>query len=330
MPRRPGIRASPGTRTGASSSCSARSRWAFPTRPSTHAMAAIKRKHRRRARRRPDGATRCEELAAGVPRRLPRAHRRSRFPPIPTSSSSARSRRCSGRGTASAPSITGASSGSRRTWPTAPRSTSARWCSATWATTRRPASASPAIRAPARTSSTASTWSTRRARTSSPASARPSRSRRWRRRCPELLPAARRAARQARGALPGGAGLRVHDRARPPLLPADPQRQDERAGDGDDLGRDVRRGADREGPGADPHQPDAARAAARAARSTPRTRRGRSRRACRRRPAPRRAASCSTRTRPSERGKQRRQGDPRARGDQARGHPRLLRRAGRS
>ncbi len=32
---RPAIRASPGTRTGASSSCSARSRWAFPTRRST-------------------------------------------------------------------------------------------------------------------------------------------------------------------------------------------------------------------------------------------------------------------------------------------------------
>ena len=58
----------------------------------------------------------------------------------------------------------------------APRSTSARWCSATAATTPAPASRSPATRRPARRASTATTCRTRRARTSSPASATPSRS----------------------------------------------------------------------------------------------------------------------------------------------------------
>ena len=52
------------------------------------------------------------------------------------------------------------------------RSTSRPWCSATWATTAPPAWPSPAIPPPARTSSTASTWSMPRARTWSPASAR--------------------------------------------------------------------------------------------------------------------------------------------------------------
>ncbi len=54
----------------------------------------------------------------------------------------------------------------------APPSTCRRWCSATWARPRRPASPSPAIRRPARTRSTASSWSTPRARTWWPASAR--------------------------------------------------------------------------------------------------------------------------------------------------------------
>ena len=53
----------------------------------------------------------------------------------------------------------------------APRSTSRRWCSATWARPRRPASPSPATPPPAPRSSTANSSSTRRARTSSPASA---------------------------------------------------------------------------------------------------------------------------------------------------------------
>ena len=86
-PRRPAIRASPTTPGGASSSSSARSRWACPTRRSTHAMAAVKRKH---------GAVQdvdldadaLQELAQALPRRLPRAHRRAASRPIPTSSSS--------------------------------------------------------------------------------------------------------------------------------------------------------------------------------------------------------------------------------------------------
>ena len=51
-------------------------------------------------------------------------------------------------------------------------STCRRWCSATWARPRPPASPSRAIPRPARRRSTASSWSMRRARTSSPASAR--------------------------------------------------------------------------------------------------------------------------------------------------------------
>ncbi len=65
----------------------------------------------------------------------------------------------------------------------APPPTSARWCSATWATTAAPASPSRATRPPARRSSTANTSSTPRARTWSPASARPRRSPSCRRTC---------------------------------------------------------------------------------------------------------------------------------------------------
>jgi phosphoenolpyruvate synthase/pyruvate phosphate dikinase len=55
-------------------------------------------------------------------------------------------------------------------------STCSRWCSATWAKAPPPASPSRAIPPPAKSASTANTWSTRRAKTSSPASARPRRS----------------------------------------------------------------------------------------------------------------------------------------------------------
>ena len=72
--------------------------------------------------------------------------------------------------TSRAPSPTAACTTSPRIG--APPSTSRPWCSATWARTAPPASPSPATPRPATTSSTASTWSTRRARTSSPASAR--------------------------------------------------------------------------------------------------------------------------------------------------------------
>ena len=142
------------------------------------------------------------------------------------------------------------------------------------------------------------------------------------------LPAARRAARQARGPLQGSAGLRVHDRARPALLPADPQRQDERAGDGDDVGRDVRGRADHEGPGAHAASTRSCSSSCSCRRSTRRTRRaagagpaglaGRGVGQHRvRRGHGRRARQATARGR-----------DPGARGDQARGHPRLLRRAG--
>ena len=173
---------------------------------------------------------------------------------IRTSSSSARSRRYSSRGTASARSTTGGSSGSRRPWPTARRSTSARWCSATWATTRPPASASPAIRPPARTSIYGEYLVNAQGedvvagiRTPKPIAA-------MAQEMPALYRQLLALRGEARGPLQGGAGLRVHDRARPALLPADAQRQDERAGDGDDVGRDVRGGPDLQGPGARPHQ----------------------------------------------------------------------------
>ena len=107
------------------------------------------------------------------------------------------------------------------------------------------------------------------------------------------------APRQARSALPGSAGLRVHDREGPPLLPADAQRQDERAGDGRDLRRDVRAGADQPRACAVAHQSDAAGAAARADARPAARRRRRSRRVSRHRRAPHRARSCSTPTPPS-------------------------------
>ena len=77
---------------------------------------------------------------------------------------------CSARGTTTAPSpIAGCTTSPT---PGARRSTCRRWSTATWATTRAPASPSRATRRPARTSSTASFSSTRRARTWSPACAR--------------------------------------------------------------------------------------------------------------------------------------------------------------
>ena len=84
-----------------------------------------------------------------------------------------RSTPSSTRGTPSGRSSTAAGSASRAT--PAPPSTSARWCSATWARTPAPASPSPATRAAARRASTATTCRTPRARTSSPASATPCR-----------------------------------------------------------------------------------------------------------------------------------------------------------
>ena len=111
--------------------------------------------------------------------------------------------------------------------------------------------------------------------------------------------AARHAPRQARIALQGSAGLRIHDRARPSLLPADAQRQDERACDGRDVRRDVRAGPDQPRAGARADQSDAAGAAARADARPASTRRPRSRRGSRPRRARRPAPSSSTPTPPS-------------------------------
>ncbi len=124
-----------------------------------------------------------------------RARRRpaATSPTIRWTSSGAPSRPCSRAGTPGAPSTTGSCTTSPTAW--APPSTSWRWCSATWARTRAPASPSPAIRPPASARSTASTCSTRRARTWSPASARRCRSRRSRTGCPASYQELERVAR---------------------------------------------------------------------------------------------------------------------------------------
>ena len=76
-------------------------------------------------------------------RRWSRSSGASRSRRTCTTSSGARSARCSARGSRSAPRSIAASTTSPATG--APRSTSRRWCSAIWATPRRPASPSPAI-----------------------------------------------------------------------------------------------------------------------------------------------------------------------------------------
>ena len=107
---------------------------------------------------------------------------------------------------------------------------------------RRPASPSRAIRRPARSGSTANSWSTRRARTWSPASARRRRSprsrarrpaptsRRWRSAMPAAFTELDAHLRHAREALPRHAGHRVHHRARQALDAADAHRQAHREG----------------------------------------------------------------------------------------------------
>ena len=100
--------------------------------------------------------------------------------------------------------------------------------------------ASPATPRPARTCSTASTWSTPRARTWWPASARRSRWPSERAKPGEhadgrgdaggLRRAAGRSAQTLENALPGHAGHRVHRPARQALHAADPQRQAHRRG----------------------------------------------------------------------------------------------------
>jgi hypothetical protein len=125
-------------------------------------------RHRVR-RRRPAGA------GAALQGTDPRAPRAATSPPTPGSSCGARCWRCSRAGTTSAPRSTASSTTSRS--PGARRSTCRPWCSATSATAAPPAWPSRATPAPARTCSTANSWSTPRARTWWPASARRSRSR---------------------------------------------------------------------------------------------------------------------------------------------------------
>jgi pyruvate, orthophosphate dikinase len=108
--------------------------------------------------------------------------------------------------------------------------------------TRPPAWPSPATRPRARTSSTASGWSTPRARTWWPASARPTRSttpprtsrtstcESLERRCPKLYKELDDIRAQAREALQGHAGHRVHDPGRQAVHAPVPQRQAHRHG----------------------------------------------------------------------------------------------------
>ncbi len=103
--------------------------------------------------------------------------------------------------------------------------TSARWSSATWATTPAPASPSRATRPPAKRSSTANTSSTPRAKTWSPASARRRRSPSWKRTCREVYKQLDEIREQAGKALPRRAGHRVHHPEGQALDAADPQRQ---------------------------------------------------------------------------------------------------------
>ncbi len=120
------------------------------------------------------------------PRTCARSLRSSRaspcgFPAIRSSSCGWPPKRCSSRGTGSAPSTTATRRASLTT--SVPPSTSRRWSSGTWATTRRPVSPCPATPPPARTTSRATTSSTPRERTSLRGSARRSGSRRWPMRC---------------------------------------------------------------------------------------------------------------------------------------------------
>ena len=147
---RPATSASPGTPTGASCRCSATSAAAIAGRAFEDAIKAAQAGARRQARhrarrRRPQGAHRRRSRTL-----YQRADRRG-VPAGPAGAAAARrSAPCSTPGRASARSTTGASTASPTTG--ARRSTSSRWCSATRATPRAPASRSAATRSPARRS----------------------------------------------------------------------------------------------------------------------------------------------------------------------------------
>ena len=108
-------------------------------------------------------------------------------------------------------------------------------------------------------------------------------------------------ARHPRRPLPRHAGHRVHGRARQAVDAADPHRQAHRAGGAEDRGGAGRGGPHRPRRGDPPHRAGFARPAACIRRSTPAPRRRCWRAACRPRPAPPRARSCSRPTRPKRR-----------------------------
>ncbi len=96
--------------------------------------AAARRRERRRSRRRDD----LRDDHGASSRRIVKKQTRAPFPTIRASSCAWPPRRSSAPGTASAPSTTATPRASPTTW--ARRSTSRRWCSATWARTPAPAS----------------------------------------------------------------------------------------------------------------------------------------------------------------------------------------------
>ncbi len=320
-------RASPGTRTAASSSSSARSRWACRTRSS---ITPWPRSRRASARCRTSTCRRrrCASSPAAFLRDLPRAHRRA-VPAGPV-----RATRAVDPG--GVPLVDGQAR--RRLSPPVPdhqghgqRHRGQRLHDGVRQHGRRlarPASASPAIRAPARTSSTASTSSTPRARTSSPASAPRSRSRRWPRRCRSCTGSSSRCATGSRRTT---ARCRTSSsRSSAATLYCLQTRNGKM-----NARAMVVTSVEMLGEGLITREQaltrinaDAARAAAGSRSSTRRTP---PQPLAQGLPASPGAASGADRVRRRHRRgarQDRRQGHPGARGDQARGHPRLLRRAG--
>ena len=156
-PRSPATRASPRTATAASSRCTATS--CSASSHERRSRTILERRTRTRsgvqARHRPRRRATARSWSARYKAAVEDEQRQARSRRTRTSSSGARSARCSARWMNHA----------RRHLPPAerhpgragaPPSTCRRWCSATWATTRPPASPSPATRRPARRSSTAS------------------------------------------------------------------------------------------------------------------------------------------------------------------------------
>ena len=169
---------SPGTRTAGSCRCTAAWCSTCPRRASSTIARGAPAALRASSATSTSRSTELQALVAEFKEHVARARPAGPSPTIRWTSSGAPSPRSSRAGTPAGRSTTG----SCTTFPTAwaPRSTWWRWCSATWARTRAPASRSPAIPPPASARSTASTCSTRRARTWSSGAGRRSRSRRSR------------------------------------------------------------------------------------------------------------------------------------------------------